>query len=211
MTTVSIKDKPRHKHYGTVFQDEQTLLRTIINLHAPHKKIDLDPTFYKGKFYREIEEPKMIFDINPQVPHCRQADATNLPIADESISSMILDPPFMFNWHGKTGKHQKKYYSSRTHGIYKNFKELSQTYKQLLDEAYRVLKKKGVLFFKCQDYTDSKTTLTHCHVFNWATERGFYAKDLAILHLPRNKIYNSKTQQRHLRKHHSYFFVFCKR
>ena len=68
----------------------------------------------------------------------------------------------------------------------------------------------GVLIFKCQDYTDSKTTMTHSLVYSWATEQGFYAKDLAILVKP-NKIYNGKTTQRHLRKIHTYFWVFIKR
>lgn len=63
--------------------------------------------------------------------------------------------------------------------------------------------------FKCQDYTDSKTTLTHCFVFNWATEIGFYAKDIAILVKP-NKVYNGNTNQLHLRKIHTYFYVFKK-
>jgi len=66
------------------------------------------------------------------------------------------------------------------------------------------------LIFKCQDFTDSKTTLTHCFVWLWALEQGFICKDLAILIKP-NKIYNSNTHQRHLRKIHSYFYVFEKR
>ena len=64
-----------------------------------------------------------------------------------------------------------------------------------------------MLFFKCQDYTDSVATMTHCHVFNWAIEIGFYPKDLAILHISNGKIANHNTTQRHLRKHHSYFWV----
>jgi hypothetical protein len=198
----------RYKHSGSVFSNEQTLLKTIIALHIPEKRIQLDPMYYKGNFYKEVEKPEYYFDISPAVDCCAKADARHLPFKDNTVSSMILDPPFMFNWHGKTGKHQKSYYSSKTHGIYKNFTALRQTYQALLDEAQRILKKKGVLIFKCQDYTDSKTTLTHAYVWKWALDRGFYAKDLAILHLPRNKVTNTKLKQRHLRKKHSYFYVF---
>ena len=87
--------------------------------------------------------------------------------------------------------------------------ELEQLYTNILKEAYRVLKRGGILIFKCQDYTDTKTTLTHCYVFNFAIAAGFKVKDLAILNLP-NKIYNPNLQQRHLRKTHSYFFIFKK-
>lgn len=154
--------------------------------------------FYKGNFYKDIPEPIYKFDLNPQ------SDAQNLPIDDKSITSMILDPPFMFGNHGT----QKQYYSSRTHGILKDFSALEQLYTNILKEAHRVLKRGGTLIYKCQDYTDSKTTLVHCHVFNWAVAAGFKVKDLAILNLPKNKIYNGNLQQRHLRKVHSYFFVF---
>ena len=63
---------------------------------------------------------------------------------------------------------------------------------------------------KCQDYTDSKTTLTHCFVKKWADEIGFYSKDLFIL-LSKGAITNKNLTQRHARKYHSYFFVFIKK
>ena len=73
------------------------------------------------------------------------------------------------------------------------------------------MKKGGILIFKCQDYTDSKTTMVHCFVWQWALEQGFYPKDLAILNLPKNKISYPNLKQRHLRKVHSYFWVFQKK
>jgi len=51
--------------------------------------------------------------------------------------------------------------------------------------------------------------MTHCFVWQWTQEAGFYAKDLAILNRP-NKWYVKGRQQRHLRKTHSYFWVFQK-
>jgi len=194
----------------SVFNNEQELLKAIIELHCPNGKVELDPMYFKGNFYKEIPKPDYTYDINPEQANdefVRGGDATNLHwIKDTSIMNEILDPPFMFGIHGKT----EQYYSSRTHGIFKDFKELTELYKGILKEAYRILKKQGVLIFKCQDYTDSKTTMIHCLVYNWATELGFYAKDLAILHLPKNKIYNPNLTQRHLRKTHSYFWVFRK-
>jgi hypothetical protein len=193
------------KHYKSVFDNEQELLGVLFELHNGGKTIDLDPMYFKGNFYKDgIPQPDLCFDINPQENWIKQADATNLPLENNSIQSMILDPPFMFGGHGK----QAQFYSSKTHGML-SWIELEKLYKGILKEAYRILKKKGLLIFKCQDYTDSKTTMTHCLVYNWAVELGFYPKDLAILVKP-NKVTNPNTTQRHLRKIHTYFFVFIK-
>ena len=190
----------------TVFDNEQELLKTVLSIHAPNG-IELDPMYFKGNFYKEIDKPQYIYDINLQVEECEQGDARQLDLPSSSIGCMVLDPPFMFGIHGKA----ENYYSSKTHGIFKDFDELKALYHGILIEAYRVLKAKGVLLFKCQDYTDSKTTFTHCHVWTWAKSVGFYPKDLAILHLPKGKVWNSNLQQRHLRKVHSYFWVFIKK
>ena len=191
------------KHHKSVFDNEQDLLRTIIELHCPWG-IELDPMYFKGNFYKDgVQKPAHKLDLNPQVDECERGDATSLPFNDNTFNSMILDPPFLFGIHGKA----EQYYSSKTHTIYPNLRELEISYKGILSEAKRVLNSKGVLVFKCQDYTDSKTTMTHALVYNWATELGFYAKDLAILVKP-NKVYNGNTTQRHLRKIHTYFWVF---
>jgi len=162
--------------------------------------------YFKGNFYKNIPEPYYKFDISPLKLGVDRADARDLPLSSGSVSSIILDPPFMFGIHGKT----EKYYSSATHGIFANFGELEELYKGILKEAYRVLARKGICIFKCQDYTDSKTTMTHCFVWRWAMGIGFYPKDLAILHLEKGKVYNSKLIQRHLRKTHSYFWILQK-
>lgn len=197
------------KHYKSVFDNEQELLKALIELHLGGKDIELDPMYFKGNFYKNgINEPKYKFDIEPKALGVEQADAQDLPFDDNSISNMILDPPFMFGGHGK----QDQFYSSKTHGML-SWADLRKLYQGILKEAHRILKPKGVLIFKCQDYTDSKTTMTHALVYNWATELGFelgfYAKDLAILVKP-NKVYNGNTTQRHLRKVHTYFWVFIK-
>lgn len=192
---------------GSIYKNEQDLLKSIIEVHLKGVNIHIDPMYFKGNFYKNgIAKPFHRFDINP-IGDCSKGDARDLPIDNEYANSIILDPPFMFGIHGKS----KKYYSSATHGIFKSFYELEELYRGILKEAYRILKNKGILIFKCQDYTDSKTTMVHCFVYNWALEQGFYAKDLAILNLPKNKIYNSNLKQKHFRKVHSYFWIFEKR
>ena len=195
------------RHYKSYFENEQECLKAILEIHNGNKPFDCDPMFNKGYFYKTIEKPKYKFDINPIVKDCQQANAENLPLESNSINSIILDPPFMIC----TRQSQRNFYSSRTHSYYNSLDDLKNGYTNIIKEAYRVLRKNGLLVFKCQDYTDSKTIMSHCLVWQIATKNGFYAKDLAILNIPKSKVYNSNTKQRHFRKVHTYFWVFIKK
>lgn len=196
------------KHITSYFTNEQELIKSIIQVHNDGKDIECDPMYFKGNFWKNgLNKPKYKFDLNPQVTECIEADATNLPLDNNILNSIILDPPFLIC----NRKSQYEYYSSKTHTFFKSFQELEKCYKGILENAYRCLKKNGLLIFKCQDYTDSKTIMTHCYVWKWAIDIGFYAKDIAILNIPQHKIYNSKTRQRHFRKVHTYFWIFIKK
>lgn len=198
-------------HYKSVFENEQELLKALIEIHLGGKDIECDPMYFKGNFYKDgVNKPKYICDINPQSPDCPKCDAMEiakgLGFEYSSLNSIILDPPFLFGIHGKT----KEYYSSKTHTIFNDFNELYNVYFGIMLEAKSCLKKGGVMIFKCQDYTDSTTTMTHCIVWELAQKLKLYPKDLAILVKP-NKITNPNTKQRHLRKIHTYFWVFIKK
>lgn len=196
------------KHVGSVFTDQRELLSSLIKLYSPDG-IELDPMYHKGNFYKNIPKPTHIFDINPTLPECQYGDARKLPFEKNTINSMILDPPFVFGFHGKEATHQKNNIMAKEFGIFPSFRDLSLFYQEILYKAHRILKKKGVLIFKCQDYTDSKTTLTHCLIHNWSQEIGFRIEDIAILNSG-TKITNPNLTQRYLRKHHCYFFVMIK-
>ena len=130
-------------HIGSVFENEQELLKSVIRLHCPNG-IELDPMYFKGNFYKDISRPKLVYDIEPKFPFVEKVDAQELPISDNIVETMVLDPPFLFGIHGKT----ESYYSSSTHGIFKNFTSLYKLYHNILSEAFRVLKNKGILIFK---------------------------------------------------------------
>ena len=85
------------------------------------KQFDLDPTYSKGVFYKNIPEPKLKFDLNPQVKGCKQADCTDLPLDDNSVGSIVFDPPFCFG--GKNGPHggQGKDLVTKRFGMFYNF------------------------------------------------------------------------------------------
>ena len=167
---------------------------------------ELDPTYSKGNFYKEIPKPKLKFDLIPLSDDVVRADCRFLPLPNNSISSIVFDPPFMFGTHGQT----KNNIMNKRFTMFDTWPELCIMYQDSLKEFYRILKQKGILAFKCQDYTDSKTTMTHCLVHQWAIQFGFYPKDIFILVAAGGRIYNPKLTQRHARKFHSYWWVLQK-
>ena len=197
------------KHIYSFFNNEQTCIQSILDIHNDGNDIDLDPMYNQGMFYKDtVAIPKLRFDLDAERKgyNATQGDATDLPIKDESVHCMILDPPFMFGSHGQTKNNR----INKRYTMFDSFEDLKKCYIGIIREAYRVLSKNGILIFKCQDYTDNRSTMTHCLVWLWAVQNGFYAKDIAILNLPKSKIYNGSLQQRHLRKTHCYFWVFQK-
>lgn len=198
------------QHIYSFFKNEQECIKSILDIHNDGKPIDLDPMYNQGMFYRDgtVERPKLRFDLNASKMwyDAQDGDATNLPLESKSLNCIILDPPFMFGTHGQT----KNNPVNKRYTMFDSFGELNKCYQGILKESYRLLKKGGIVIFKCQDYTDSKTTMTHCLVWQWATELGFYAKDIAILNLDKPKVYNGNLKQKHLRKTHCYFWVFRK-
>lgn len=192
----------------SISYEQDEILRWILRLHCNNADtFDCDPCFGNGNFYTEIPAPEMRFDLEPRFNTVEKADSSDLSnwFKDNECISIMFDPPFMFGIHGKALEN----ISAKRFTMFKDFDELKHMYRASLKEFYRILNSKGILVFKCQDYTDSKTTMTHCLVYNWAIELGFYAKDLFIL-LNHSRIDNPKLNQRHSRKCHSYFWIFEK-
>lgn len=198
------KQEPEFVVVKSISSEEDDILLGIMNLHNHGRPFDADMTYSVGGLYKGIvPAPRLKFDINPMLPEVVQADVLALPLDDESIDSVVFDPPFMFNPHGNQDQNK----ANHRYSIFPTWEDLEWTYKGALDEFGRVLRPKGIVAFKCQDYTDSKTTMTHCLVWQWATERGFYAKDLFIRYRNHGPAYNVNLKQRHARKFHSYWFV----
>lgn len=194
--------------------DQSEIINNILRLHVPGQKIDCDPTYSKGVFYKNtgIEPPEYKYDILPQCEDVVEADCRQLPLKDNSLQCIMFDPPFL----ATTGKSLKSVDNNniinKRFGVYPSEKELHQFYIDSLHEFYRVLKDRGILIFKCQDKISSgKQYMSHCFVMNEAVKCGFYPKDLFIL-LAKTRIvadWQARNQQ-NARKYHSYFWVFEK-
>ena len=197
----------------SISYDQTEILLNILRLHVPSGVIDCDPTYSKGQFYKDglIKQPRLRFDLYPSGPGIEKADCRHLPIEDNTLNCMILDPPFLATT-GKSLSSKIGNIINRRFGVYPNEKALHQFYIDSLKEAYRVLKPHGILIFKCQDKVSSGTQyLSHVFICNEAVNIGFYPRDLFVL-LARSRLtadWQARNQQS-ARKFHCYFLVFEK-
>ncbi len=199
------------KIISSINYKEQEIIRDILYLHANGNYIDCDPCFSVGNFYKNgLPKPKHIFDKTPQVSGCIEATSDNLPLENESVNTIMFDPPFVISGENYDELSEGSGIISKRFTAFKDFEEIKIMYSGSLKEFHRILKEDGIVIFKCQDIVSSaKNHFTHCWVMYEAMKYGFYPKDLFIL-FAKNRINDGRKQQ-HARKYHSYFFVFQKK
>ncbi len=191
----------------SISYDQEEIIRWIMKLYCP-QGFDLDPTYSKGVFYKKLLQPKLKYDLEPQLPDVREADCTNLPLDSNSLNSIMFDPPFI----ASIPKDKPTEIINQRFGYYRNVQtELWNMYHKALKEFYCILKNDGILVMKCQDTIDScKQYLSHIEIVNCAINLGFYPKDLFVLLAKSRIIGKHHHKQQHARKFHSYFIVFIK-
>lgn len=213
MTGNNDKEFAQEELIKTISYSQEEILEWILRLYVPSGCFDVDPTYSKGNFYKSgaIPKPRYCFDIAPQSDEILKADCRELPIAYNSIDSMIVDLPFLAT-SGASLEKDEGNIINRRFSVCKNKSELTALYKDTLTEAFRILKPKGILVMKCQDKVSSgKQYMMHCDIYNMAKDIGFYAIDLFILLAKSCLVANWQRNQKHARKYHSYFWVFEKR
>ena len=188
--------------------DQQYIIQSIMEL-CGISQFDADLTYGNGGFWKNLSEPLLKFDIDPQTADTVQASSISIPVVDGGLASIIFDPPFLT--YIKLGREHNSVMGKRFSGYWR-YDELELHYQQTISEAYRLLVKKGIFVIKCQDIIHNhKMHCTHINVVNWATNM-FRLKDLFVLAakhrmpMPESATTN-KRQQKHARVHHSYFLV----
>ena len=196
----------------SIYDNQPELLNAIQALHLP-EGYQCDVTYGNGGFWKNVEHPPTLcYDIQPLKDNVTKADFTSLPIKDDYLDNMVIDPPFLtYVRSGREGNGNMV--MSKRFGGYWTYDELRISYAGALLESHRTLKKKGHLVFKCQDIVHNhKLECTHLMVVNLAHITGFRLKDLFILSATHRMPVRSDIvrTQRHARIYHSYFLVFQK-
>lgn len=198
----------------------------ILKLHVPDKSTVADVTWGKGVFWRNVPNGKynvLATDLSTGV------DCRKLPYLQESIDCVVLDPPYMEGFYRKNEAHKacsgthaafKDAYSNgnetnddiENNGTKKWHAAVTDMYFKAGKEAYRVLRKNGILIVKCQDEVSAgKQWLTHVEIINEYESNGYYTKDLFIVVRRNSPSISRLKKQVHARKNHSYFLVFIKK
>lgn len=226
MGNIDYKDVIRSISY-----DQHEILFNIMKLHNNGKPFDCDMTYSSGKFYGEyyvdtldgnkirieIPQPKYKYDVCPQTEDTVKIEPLGkLPLEDNSISSIVIDLPFVVSPHNapsivnNNGDKSKNIIFNRFSGYYPWY-TMPQSYEHWINEACRVLKNEGILVFKTQSTISGGKNIMMPY-FSWmvAEKCGFYTLDEFII-LAKNRLHSGKIKkQEHARKFHSHFFVFKK-
>ena len=190
--------------YLSVFNSDEEILQALSDIHLKGNWYDLDCTFSKGNFYKNIKEPKLKSDLTPLREDVIKSDSSFLQfVNDGSLKSIVFDPPFLFRKR-KSINNDK---ISNRFTYFKSYEELIEMYKKSLVCFKKKLNKGGWVFFKCQDMTDNKFYDTHTDTIKMARDIGFTLKDIAIK-VNNNKLQSDAKQQNCVAKVHSYWLVF---
>ena len=192
----------------------ESLFPKILNLYVSPGNTVADITYGKGVFWRKVHPGRyrlLATDIADGV------DCRNLPYKDGEIDCVVFDPPYMHSPGGTAYEGHEPfeiYYRNNGTGnrtAAKYHEAVLELYAETGQEAYRVLRDRGVFIVKCQDEVCSnRQRFTHVEVMKSYESIGFVAEDLFVL-MRRNRPGVSRVvKQVHARKNHSYFLVFWK-
>ena len=172
--------------------------------------------FYgKGKGMYEIPVPKILMDVCPLSDGIVKIEKWGpLPLKDKSISSLVIDLPFVISPANAPSIKEKKKDANliyeRFHGYYP-VDNLYLSYYHWLSEASRVLKNNGICIFKCQSCISGGIRHNIEEFSFMAAQRlGFKMEDKFTLLAKARLISPAKYKrgQKHSRSYTSQFLVF---
>lgn len=190
------------------------VFRNILKLYVPVRSIIADVTYGLGKFWTLVDRSEyevLATDIQTG------ADFRDLPYDEASIDCVVMDPPYLHFSSGTAYENHTDFrdryrVNTKHHETLRGHEALLELYYEGAQEAYRILKNKGILVVKCMDeVVDAKQRFTHVDLLNGLSGDGFDAEDLFVVMRYDTPTISTPTVQRHARKNHSYFLVFRKR
>lgn len=199
---------PDGRGHKTVYADNPSAVRALMDLYAPEGSIVFDCTFGAGTFWRQVDTTlyrTFFTDLKADGIDCRE-----LPYRDTSMDVGFFDPPYRYVEKKSTASHVDKQYalmeSLRDTGLH-GADGVIELYRLGINECARVVRVGGFLMVKCQDFTgDGKQWWTHVEVMEMLRHAGFAVVDLAVVVTEMPPPTRWKFQMT-LRKQHSFFIV----
>jgi SAM-dependent methyltransferase len=194
------------------FGTDAELLEQMLDFY-PHKqpKAILDATVNAGRFWRGSTRKVVGMDINPKFEPDIIADNSDMPCKTASFDVVVYDPPHVPN----QGKDRSKDFNDRFGLVGKSPAEtgynFTHTFRPFLLEAFRVLRKDGVLFCKIADYVHGhRFQWAHIEIINAAVAVGFTPCD-CIVKIRKGPITDPRWKKaHHARRQHCYWIVLRK-
>jgi SAM-dependent methyltransferase len=179
-------------------------------LNKPPRAI-LDATVNAARFWEGSPRRVIGLDIDPRHRPTVAGDHARLPFKNTCLDVVVYDPPHIPN----QGKDNRKDFNTRFGLTLKASAQqgynFSHLYPAFVREAYRVLKKQGVLLCKIADYVHGhRFQWAHVELINAAVAAGFTACD-CIVKVRKGPITDPRWKKaHHARRYHCYWLVFRK-
>lgn len=179
------------------------LFPDILQLYVPQGSSVLDMTWGKGRFWQKVPPGAYrVVGLDIDTPRDVCGDFRILPFREESFDCAVLDPPYAT--HGTPMKRSIATSFNLDVGP-RSYRELHILYGLGIAEAWRVLRRNGVLIIKAQDQIESNRQVwTHAWMLDLGP--GWVAEDLFVL-VQKGIPAARWPYQKHARKNHSYFIV----
>ena len=197
--------------------NQTEILNNIWKLYLWTNQFDCDITASTLNFYKDwIPEPKYLFDICPQREDIKKLEPRwPIPLWDCSIHSIVIDLPFVIAPHtAPSMTTEQKEWSNiilKRFSTYYPAKELYDSYKHWIEEAYRVLDEWWVCIFKCQSCISwgIRHNVEEYSYMCW--EKVWFVMDDKFTLIAKSRIIGRMQNQIHSRSYTSQFLVFVKR
>jgi hypothetical protein len=204
---------PRYKPLTSVWDGtDAELLERMLDFYPRSRPTwILDATVNAGRFWAGSARSVIGLDINAGFRPDVVADNRRQPFADCCFDVVVYDPPHIPN----QGPDKSKDFNTRFGLVLKSSAEngynFTHLYPAFFREAFRVLRREGVLFCKIADYVHNhRYQWAHIEVVRAAMEAGFCACD-CILKVRKGPIVDPKWKTaHHARRQHCYWLVFRK-
>ncbi len=196
-------DLGKNKNIIKSVSDSQTkILNSILQLYIKSDHYEADFTYSAGIFWKRLKQPEMKFDKYPQCIDVKPLSEA-FSISDGTLNNCIVDLPFLVRVNGSQISDRFTSFNSED--------ELFLTNKEMIELAYRKLRKGGYFVMKTMDVSCVlKQLWVSDFVVQTAIQTGFELRDKFILIANKRPLLKGK-QQHFARKYHSYFFVFKKK